>query len=145
MGTKSLKAHQRAAESARPMPVSLQGPPEPPTQLALALATLLLRTRFGRSKLAMVLLLPNTLFPTDTAMLTLALRTLPLLVQPRPSKGRRSFQLFSPARTCLPTLLLRQTLVARQRGLCSCAFYLERWSGRLQNLLKDHYCTGSCY
>merc|ERR1711959_659460 len=62
MGTKSLKAHQRAAESARPMPVSLQGPPEPPTQLALALATLLLRTRFGRSKLAMVLLLPNT-FP----------------------------------------------------------------------------------
>merc|ERR1711959_407329 len=80
------KAHQRAAESARPMPVSLQGPPEPPTQLALALATPLLRTRFGRSKLAMVLLLPNTLFPTDTAMLTLALRTLPLLVQPRPSK-----------------------------------------------------------
>merc|ERR1712057_155511 len=36
-------------------------------------------------------------------------------------------------------------LWTRQRGLCSCAFYLERWSGRLQNLLKDHYCTGSCY
>merc|ERR1712078_179802 len=44
-------------------------------------------------------------------MLTLALRTLPLLVQPRPSKVWRSFQLFSPARTCLPTLLPRQTLV----------------------------------
>merc|ERR1712057_23417 len=108
--TKLLKAQQQTPQSARPMAVSLQGPPGPATQLATALATLLFRTRFGRSKLA-IPLLPNTLFPTDTAMRMLALRTSPPLVQPRPSKVRRSFQLFKPARTCLPTLLPRQTLV----------------------------------
>merc|ERR1711959_393782 len=145
MGTKSLKAHQRAAESARPMPVSLQGPPEPPTQLALALATLLLHTRFGRSKLAMVLLLPNTLFPTDTAMLTLALRTLPLLVQPRPSRCDEAYNSSVQPGHVFQPFYFDKRLWTRQRGLCSCAFYLERWSGRLQNLLKDHYCTGSCY
>merc|ERR1712094_74891 len=91
------------------LPVPLQGPP-PHRECAPALDTQLLRTRFGWSKLA-ILLLPNTLFPMHTAMPVLALRTLPPLVQPRPSKVRPSFQLFSPARTCLPTLLLRQTLV----------------------------------
>merc|ERR1712072_778631 len=113
MGTKRQKAHLLTAQSARVMavslPVPLQGPP-PHRECAPALDTQLLRTRFGWSKLA-ILLLPNTLFPMHTAMPMLALRTLPPLVQPRPSKVRTSFQLFSPARTWLPTLLPRQTLV----------------------------------
>merc|ERR1711977_734766 len=53
----------------------------------------------------------HTLFPTGTATRMLALRTLPLLAQPRPSMGWQSSPLFRAVRTCLVTLPLRPTLV----------------------------------
>merc|ERR1711959_684772 len=81
------------------------------TPLAPALATLLLSTRSGWSELAVVPLLPHTLFPTDTATLTLALRTLLPSVQPRPSKVCRSSQLFRAARTWPAILPPRRTVV----------------------------------
>merc|ERR1712057_22756 len=74
-------------------------------------ANLLLSTRSGWSELAVVPLLLHTLFPTDTATLTLALRTLLPSVQPRPSKVCRSSQLFRAARTWPATLPPRRTLV----------------------------------
>merc|ERR1711924_241777 len=61
--------------------------------------------------LAVVILLLHTLFPTDTATLTLALRTSLPLVQPQPSRVCRSSQLFRAARTWPATLPPRQTLV----------------------------------
>merc|ERR1712188_358478 len=85
--------------------------PEPELLLAPAPAILLLNTRSGWSELAVVPLLLHTLFPTDTATLTLALRTLLPLVQPRPSKVCRSSQLFRAARTWPATLPPRRTLV----------------------------------
>merc|ERR1712224_1099789 len=65
----------------------------------------------GWSELAVVPLLLHTLFPTDTATLTLALRTSLPLVQPQPSRVCRSSQLFRAARTWPATLPPRQTLV----------------------------------
>merc|ERR1711959_827893 len=70
-----------------------------------------LNTRSGWSELAVVPLLLHTLFPTDTATLMLAWRTLLPLAQPLPSRVCRSSQLFRAARTCLATLPLRRTLV----------------------------------
>merc|ERR1711924_430377 len=72
--------------------------------------SVLLSTRSGWSELAVVILLLHTLFPTDTATLTLALRTSLPLVQPQPSRVCRSSQLFRAARTWPATLPPRQTL-----------------------------------
>merc|ERR1739848_682809 len=93
---------------------SLQGKPRRPrTITAPAQATLLLITRCGWLELAVPLggLFRHTLFPTGTATRMLALRTLPLLAQPRPSMGWKSSPLFRTVRTCLVTLPLRPTLV----------------------------------
>merc|ERR1711977_68039 len=111
---KSRRAQRPTPQSARLLPgsqpqrlIRVSGR----TPLAPALATLLLSTRSGESELAVVPLLLHTLFPTDTATLTLALRTLLPLVQPRPSRVCRSSQLFRAARTWPATLPPRQTLV----------------------------------
>merc|ERR1712094_158460 len=81
------------------------------TPLAPAPSTLLLSTRSGLLELAVLPLLPHTLFPTDTATLTLALRTLLPVVQPRPSRAWRSSQLLRAARTWPAILPPRRTVV----------------------------------
>merc|ERR1712224_488145 len=124
-------------QSARPMAVSLQGPPGPATQLATALATLLFRTRFGRSKLA-IPLLPNTLFPTDTAMRMLALRTRRRWYSHGLQRYDEAFNSSIQPGHGFQPFYHDKRLWARQRGLCSPAFYLERWSGHLHQVLKDH-------